>query len=70
MQNNNCDGNGPHVSGEVRMLPTGGGGNAILCRACFRREMAYRFDRNLTLGLSEKFAIPDWSSLEIYGLEE
>jgi hypothetical protein len=63
--NNNCNGDGPHRGSQVRLLPTGGGGNAILCRACFRREMAYRYDRNREVKGS--FDIPVWDSLKVYG---
>lgn len=37
--NPNCDG-GRCISdnGEVRVLPTGGGGNLLLCRQCFEHE--------------------------------
>ena len=67
MHNPNCD--GAHcrsARGEVRLLPTGGDGNAILCRACFDHELAYRIDRNLELSGENAFRIPTWDSLKVY----
>lgn len=59
---NNCDGSGPHLSGEVRTLPLGTDpyhGNLIFCRACFEREIVYRKDRGW-------FDLPAWSTLAVY----
>jgi len=68
----NCDGSGPHTAGEVRVLPTGGDSNAILCRSCFDREIAYRRERNRELSKDCAFKLPTWDSLKVYGetLEE
>lgn len=66
--NPNCDGD--HCvseRGEVRVLPTGGDSNAILCRACFDHEISYRTERNLELDESCRFALPEWSHLTVYG---
>jgi len=63
---NNCDGSGPHASGEVRVMPTGGDGNLILCRHCWNREVEYRRDRNKALGDFAKFALPTWESGKVY----
>lgn len=68
--NPNCDGSGPHIlNGQVRVLPTGGGGNAILCKLCYKRELAYRKERNREL-LKQKtgtaFDLPAWESLKVY----
>jgi len=41
----NCEGAGPHNGREVRLYPTGGGGNLILCCACWRRENRFRHER-------------------------
>lgn len=65
----NCDGEGPHAGRQVRLLPTGSDGNAILCRACYAREMNFRRERNQELDKSCQFDIPHWSSLKIYGEE-
>lgn len=68
--NPNCDGSGPHIlNGEVRVLPTGGDSNAILCKLCFKREIAFRKERNRDLGKDFQFQLPDWESLKVYGQE-
>jgi len=66
MNNNNCDGSGPCGMGEVRVLPTGGDSNAILCRRCFNREIAFRQDRNRDLAKDCQFDLPSWESLKVY----
>jgi hypothetical protein len=67
VKNPNCD-NDKCVSatGEVRVLPTGGDGNAILCRRCFCHEMDYLRERNKELGKDCQFKLPSWESLEVY----
>lgn len=70
MNNPNCDGSGPCHSGQVRVLPTGGDSNAILCRYCFNREIAFRVDRNRELSKDCQFKLPTWDSLKIYGEPE
>lgn len=66
IQNPNCDGSHCISStGETRWLPTGGDGNAILCRACFCHEMAFRRERNQKLSVSCRFLVPAWESLRI-----
>lgn len=66
MHNPNCDGAGPHVVAEVRVLPYDGDGNLILCRACFAREIAWRIGRNLELAPAARYDLPSWDSLEVY----
>jgi hypothetical protein len=66
MPNPNCDGGGPHAPGEVRLLSTGGDSNAILCHACYLRELQWRRIRNLELAEHMKFKLPAWSELEPY----
>lgn len=62
---NSCDGSGPHsASGPPRVLPTGGGGNLILCRRCYHREIAFRRRRIREDGVD--FDLPDWDQLRIY----
>ncbi len=61
-----CDGSGPHYHAEVRRLELGSGSGIILCRACFDREIAWRKERNKTLGYKCKFPLPKWETLEIY----
>lgn len=53
------------TDGQVRVLPTGGDSNAILCQACFDHEFAWRKQRNEELGWNA-FKVPTWESLEIY----
>lgn len=65
-----CDGDGPHARGESRLLPVGGGGNAILCRSCFEREIAFRKEVNASIrnqSTRSRFELPAWSSLKVYG---
>lgn len=64
--NHNCDGSGPHTAGEVRVLPTSPGSNAILCRSDYDREIAWRKERNKSLGEFAKFDLPAWDSLKVY----
>lgn len=66
---NDCDGSGPCVVSEVRVLPLGSNphhGNLILCRACFEREIAFRRERNRELARANWFALPAWDSLAKY----
>lgn len=64
-ENANCDGSGPHFGREVRVLPTGGS-NAILCRACYNREIAFRVERNRDLSPDSLFDLPTWTTLKTY----
>lgn len=67
MINPNCGGRGPCIlNGEVRVLPTGGDSNAILCKLCYRREIEYRKSRNLELGTAFQFELPAWDTLKVY----
>jgi len=63
---NNCDGSGPHTDGDVRVMPTGGDGNLILCRQCWENELAYRRDRNRSLGAFAQFDIIAWNDAKVY----
>ncbi len=64
---NNCCGNGPHsTTGEVRVMPSGGDSNLILCRLCWTREIAYRRDRNRSLGDFAQYKLPTWESAKAY----
>ena len=70
--NPNCDGSHCRTStGTIRVLPTGGDSNALLCFTCYLREMQYRRERNSPLAkpqLSDdaKFLLPPWESLKDY----
>ncbi len=67
MKNPNCDNDKCLSSnGEVRVLPSGGDSNLILCRSCFRHEINYRIQRNKELGKDCQFALATWNSLKIY----
>ena len=71
MHNPNCD--GAHCTsetGQVRRLPTGGGGALILCQACFRHEIRYRRKRNKTLLEHNRFELPEWCCLSPYGIAQ
>jgi len=70
MQNPNCDGSGPCDLGEVRVLPwtrDKHGGNSILCRLCFSREIQYRIERNKELAKDCQYDLPAWESCKVYG---
>jgi len=67
--NPNCDGaRCRRKEGEVRRLPTGAGGNAILCYECYRWEMMHRHYMNTFYHLSKenRYETPSWESLEVY----
>lgn len=67
MKNPDCDNDKCRSAhGEVRVLPTGGDGNLILCRACFHYELAFRRERNLDLSKDCQFELPEWKSLKVY----
>lgn len=69
MNNPMCDGSGPCENGQVRVLSLGSNphqGNLILCRACFRREIQWRQQRNRELGEDCKFALPVWEHCPPY----
>lgn len=61
-----CDGSGLCSAGEVRVLPTGGEGNGILCRSCLSREIEWRRQRNRELSKDCQFKLPAWEDLKIY----
>jgi hypothetical protein len=68
-ENFNCNGSGPHTTGEVRKLAHGKDphhGNSILCRACFQHELEHRRDRNRTLEAFAQFDLPRWEDAEVY----
>jgi hypothetical protein len=69
-RNSNCDyDNCTDATGQVRLLPIGGGGNAILCYACYCHEIEWRQERNKELDGAGRFDIPDWTDLKIYAVE-
>lgn len=67
MKNPNCDNDKClNCNGEVRVLPTGGSSNAILCKECFKYELRYRASRNIELSKACVFKLPNWEDLEVY----
>ena len=67
MKNDNCDNNKClYAGGKVRLLQGGGGGNLILCRACYQFEINYRNQRNRDLDADHQFLTPEWRTLEVY----
>lgn len=67
MNNPNCGGGRCRQNtGEVRVFPTGGDSNAILCRACFDYEIQSRRERNAKLGQFAQFKLPAWDACEVY----
>lgn len=70
MINNNCDGSGPCSPREqVRVLPSGGDSNLILCNACYHAEIAFRRERNKELSKDCQFKLPKWEDLKIYKVD-
>lgn len=66
-KNPNCDNdkcNSPN--GQVRVLPSGGDSNLILCRSCFEYEIRYRKERNRELSKDCQFKLPKWEDLKVY----
>lgn len=69
MTNYNCEGhprNNCSQNPEVRVLPSGGDSNSILCYACFFHEIRYRVGRNKELSKECQFKLPKWEDLEVY----
>jgi hypothetical protein len=65
--NPNCDNDKcRQFNGQVRVLPTGGDSNAILCHTCFDYEIRFRRERNRELSDDCKFDLPSWDSLKVY----
>lgn len=52
-------------SKDCRLLPIGGGGNAIVSRRSYRKEMIFRRERNKEIG-ENAFDIPKWEDLKRY----
>ena len=55
LEKNQCD-HGHSTTEQVRLLPYGGGGNLIVCKHHYQKEIAERGDENL----------PKWEDLKIY----
>lgn len=68
MKNWNCDGG--HCldnNGQVRVYPTGGGANLILCVHCAAHENRFRFQRGVETRRPEDWPQVNWFNCEIYG---
>jgi hypothetical protein len=70
VHNNNCDGSHcREATGQVRLYPLGGGGNLILCHACWAHENRYRYERGREMKAPENFPQQNWEAAEVYGAE-
>ena len=49
------------VEGEVRLLPTGGDSNVIVCKSCYQHEIDWRASMN-----APEQQLPAWESLKVY----
>ena len=69
-KNYNCDGSHCTTSvGEVRVYPTGGGSNLILCQSCAAHENRYRYERGRDTGRPADFPQVNWFACAVYGEE-
>jgi len=67
-RNPNCDGSHCAVAnGPVKVYPLGGGGNLILCHACFAHENRYRHARGVETKAPENWPQVAWAKAEPYG---
>lgn len=65
--NPNCDGGHCQASkGTVKVYPLGGGGNLILCIACWANENRYRHVRGVHYGRPEEWPQINWDTAEVY----
>ena len=70
MHNPNCDGGDCRsIIGSVRVYPLGGGGNLILCRACWGAENRYRAMRAQETRNEEGWPQVSWEGAEEYPAE-
>lgn len=68
LKNWNCDNDKcRYPTGETKLYPLGGGGNLILCKACWDYENAYRKQRGKECRCPENWPILDWDRAEPYG---
>lgn len=69
IHNPNCDGDKCRANtGEVRVMSIGGGGNLILCRACWENELSFRRERNRVV--CYPFDLPAWEFSKVYAPAE
>jgi hypothetical protein len=66
-KNNNCDNDKCTEShGEVRLYPLGGGGNLILCHACWAHENRYRYQRGQETKQPDNWPQVNWYEAKVY----
>ena len=51
---------------ELRVLPSGGDSNILCSKRGYLREIAYRKERNNSLGSFALFKLPAWEDLAVY----
>lgn len=69
MQNPNCDGGTEGACSsnpQVRVLPSGGDSNLIVCWRCYGKEIKFRKERNEELSKDCQFDLPKWEDLKVY----
>ena len=67
IHNPNCDGDHCRIpSGEVRVYPLDGGGNLILCLACWAAENRYRYERGREAQAPGNWPQVAWQSADVY----
>lgn len=65
--NPNCDGSHCRMeNGAVKIYPLGGGGNLILCLACFAHENRFRYMRGAETKEPSNWPQVDWGCAEVY----
>ena len=65
MPNKNPNCGGAHCSaatGPVKLYPTGGGGNDILCHSCWEHQNAYNRQRVRDGAEAANFPVQDWAT--------
>jgi len=65
--NPSCDGSHcTSASAPVKLYPLGGGGNLILCRACFNHENRFRLGRARDTGEPQNWPHVAWDTAKAY----
>ena len=66
-KNWNCDGDKCKTpDGPVKVYPIGGGGNLILCHACWGHENKSRYLKGRRYGRPEEWPQLNWAEAEAY----
>lgn len=67
IHNPNCDGSHCRSEGGiVKVFPLGGGGNLILCSACWAHENNYRLARGYETKNKANWPTVNWKDAETY----